>query len=309
MWPEKMDHPEVWTEKERTKKDIRWLVFFEPYPYFFKQGLDMDEVLQSDTKGVVRQLRVFERLSFIQIEDEEVQVLVDLLFRKNRKIISETQFSNNIFLADCFSTFHNKISEKIVNSTLFDFNPKELIKPYVDPSGQIKEEAALQAWLVFHITERTPEVEKIFGRFDVVINQVPASPFKPTIWMDKMDIFGYTLEKLADELLPTIVTFKIIELKTEFLDIPPAGKANPVDQVMNYVDWIANTRAGGDYSLIEAYLVAKGFSEKLKKYKDQHARRNYLLPRRPYTPNSWSNLKFVRYSADSSGNVELSLEE
>ena len=40
-----------------------------------------------------------------------------------------------------------------------------------------------------------------------------------------------------------------------------------IDQVMKYVDWINQEYAYGDYSMIEAYVVAADFSESVVKKK------------------------------------------
>jgi hypothetical protein len=142
------------------------------------------------------------------------------------------------------------------------------------------------------------------------MNQVGASPFKPPDWIDKIDIFGYRQQQFAKGLLPTITRFKIIEVKKDTNEeVAETAPANPIDQTMKYVDWIAHTRAGGDYSLVRAYLVTKGFSQDDMVHSEESSRRNYVLPRRPYTSNKWSGLNLVSYHASQHGEITLKLED
>ena len=56
----------------------RWGVFFEPSPYFFVKGADMDDVL-SYRPYAFRTLRAFEGLSFIKIDEEENRALKEYI--------------------------------------------------------------------------------------------------------------------------------------------------------------------------------------------------------------------------------------
>jgi hypothetical protein len=314
--PEKLlwDQPAAVSEPgstEEGEKDTRWVIFFEPHPHFMKLGLDMDEVLSSDKSGIVRQLPVFWKRSFIQIEDDEARVLTDLLFQKNREFLWE----------DIKEMFHPMVKVQDVRRSAdekatmgdYDFRPQRIVQKYIKRdggrAGSLSQEAALQAWLVFGLQERTPALESVFGRFDVIMNQVPASPFKPPDWMDKMDIFGYQTDSFAEGFAPTITGFKIIEVKRETnQELARNGPSNPIDQTMKYVDWVAHHRAGGDYSLVKAYLITKEFVDVDRLYASENAKRNYVLPRRPYNSRKWNQLTLVSYVASGEGEITLKAE-
>ena len=291
-------------------KDVRWVVFFEPFPRFMKRGLDMDEALTADKYGAMRQLRVFWKRSFMKIEDDEAQLLADLLFQKNRAALIAAQGNRQeggtkrFFDKSKMAAYHSAAAKK-ASSEGHAFDPARLVRKYIDEKGRISQEAALQAWLVYHLTEGTPWVKKIFGRFDVVINQVAASPFKPPDWMDKIDIFGYSNRRFVERLPPTVTTYKIIELKRKTNKEVAEEGPNPIDQTMKYVDWVANTRAGGDYSLVRAFLITKGFDADDIDYASKTARREYVVPRRPFTPDQWQRLTLVGYEAKADGEITL----
>jgi hypothetical protein len=53
---------------------------------------------------------------------------------------------------------------------------------------KIRHEMAIEAGVVDYI-KNTPN--GAFGKWDYLLHQVVASPFKPVDYMDKMDVFGY----------------------------------------------------------------------------------------------------------------------
>ena len=140
---------------------------------------------------------------------------------------------------------------------------------------------------------KASSVTAIFGKWDYICNLYPASPVKPRDYMDEMDIFGYSLAPAPNSIPPYVRTFKVIEVKSEGQAYTPS---NVVDQVMKYVNWISSTRAGGDYGLVEAYIVASDFDNELVDYAKQQAIRPYVIPKRPYATKEWSNLKLVKYA-------------
>ncbi|MDG6921107.1 MAG: hypothetical protein JRN59_06230 [Nitrososphaerota archaeon] len=295
-------------------KDVRWVVFYEPFPRFVKHGLDMDEALTADKYGAMRQLRVFWKRSFMEIEDDEAQLLADLLFQKNRAALIAAQGDRKGSDAKLFfdkskiAASHSAAAKKASNGA-YAFDPARIVRRYVVEEGRVTQEAALQAWLVYHLTEGTQWVKKIFGRFDVVINQVAASPFKPPDWMDKIDIFGYSRRKFVEGLPSTVTAYKIIELKRHTNKEVAEEGPNPIDQTMKYVDWIANTRAGGDYSLVKAFLITKGFDADDIGYAAKTAKREYVVPRRPFTPAEWHRFTLVSYEANADGEISLRKHE
>ena len=264
---------------------IRWRVLFRPSPAFFKIGVDMDEVLQADSAGVARSLRVFSNRSFLKLEDDESHLIATAILRRNQQPGAST-------FADHTNVVHSNLSQ---HPSLSGFQPDidELVAQDLHGS-QIRHEPTLQAWLVDALNQQRPETTAIFGDWNYVSNLYPASPLKPREYMDEIDIFGYVLSYPQAPIPPYVVRFKIIEVKIGPQSIAPS---NVIDQVMKYVDWVSNTRAGGDYSLVDAYVVAADFTDELVQYAAANGTRSYVIPRRPYETNIWTNLSLVTYQA------------
>ena len=56
------------------------------------------------------------------------------------------------------------------------------------PGGDIKHEMAIEAAILHKLSN---DSETLFGKWDYISHQVPASPFKPVDYMDRIDIFAY----------------------------------------------------------------------------------------------------------------------
>jgi hypothetical protein len=67
---------------------------------------------------------------------------------------------------------------------------------------------------------------------------------------------------------------------------------------MRYVDWIRDEYAGGDYSMIEAFLVAFEFSEEALSNLESKKNRNYTVGTNPAISKVWTNLQLVQYKYD-----------
>ena len=105
------------------------------------------------------------------------------------------------------------------------------------------------------------------------------------------DVLGYAKRSFTPQLSPTTVKYKVIEVKPDSVD-----SVETIDQVMKYVDWVAHTRAGGDYSLVDAYILANGYTDKVIKAATQRGVRSYVFTRRPYRSQEWKRLKLVQYT-------------
>jgi hypothetical protein len=275
--------------RQHREEDMRWLVFFRPDPAFFTRGLDMDEVLQGDMRGVVRGLRVFEKRSFIQVEDDEAQVMADLLLRRNTDAAGYLAQADGQIFPDQSIFYQARIGAQADRLAAHKIDVDGLLARYVR-EGIVAHEALLQAWLAHALTVRHPEVTTIFGAWDYVANQMPASPQKPVMYMDRIDLFGYTTQRLSPNFPPTIMRYKAVELKKDLI-----GDVNVINQMLKYVDWLAHTRAGGDYSMVDAYLVASGYTPEVIDYACDAGVRDYITPYRPYQKQQWSQLTLVRY--------------
>ena len=104
--------------------------------------------------------------------------------------------------------------------------------------------------------------------------------------MDKMDIFGYKNIIGYD----TISKFVIIEIKKDQAEI------EVIDQIMKYVDFVTESYAHGDYSMIEAYVVSLNFSEEVIKRRNEICVRNYSVGSRPARACAWSDVKLITYN-------------
>ena len=281
-------NPDDYLWRENGEENLRWVVFFEPYPYFFKTGLDMDEVLASDVKGVVRSLRVFERVSFIQMEDEEAQVILDLLLRRNEDVLNGYPSPDRVFDSRAEQN-HARLRERDLTHYRIDLDG--LIRKHANRDGSVGHEALVHAWLTSALAQRQEQAVKIFGNWDYVTNQYPASPQKPVRYMDRIDIFGYVEKTISPEAAPTVLRYKVVEIKRD-----EVTNEEDVNQLIKYVDWIAHTRAGGDYSLVEAYFVAHGYDDAVVRYVQGTLPRGFITPRRPYAPAQWDQLQLIRYT-------------
>ncbi len=248
---------------------------FEPYPAFFKKGIDMDAILQNKDNPF-RSVRTLWKLSFIKMDDEESNSLFRVLIKANEDNIDDPETH---FLFD--QTFHMRLSRL----ALYDYRLKRqaLISSCTDEvSGHVKHEMALEAALCDILTSdnRSP-----FGKWDYVSHQVAASPFKPVDYMDKMDIFGYRYIPGYD----VKSKYLIAELKKDI------ASKDIVEQIMKYVDWVSNEYAHKDYSMIEAYIVAADFDEEVKTLVREYCIRNFTKGFRPTEFCVWNNLKMVKY--------------
>lgn len=253
----------------------RVFCLFEPAPVFFKEGVDMDEVLQN--KNVpFRSVRTLWKLSFIKMDDEESDALFSIILKHNEAIMRKKQLH---FLFD--ESFHISLRTKKLET--YKLSYASLINSCRD-GDVLKHEMAIEATLCSKLTH---EDISPFGKWDYISHQVVASPFKPVDYMDKMDVFGY---KYIDG-YSIKSKYIIVELKKE--DAP----IDVIEQIMKYVDWVADEYANGDYSMIEAYIVASNFNSEIKQSVKKNCVRNYNKGFRPTKFCTWNFVKLVKYNA------------
>lgn len=83
----------------------RMLCTFTGSPYFFENGVDMDDVLTSNPEKF-KMLRAFWKLSFIKFGDEENKALIDFILKNNEQNLLNQR---NIFTES--KTTHTRIRE------------------------------------------------------------------------------------------------------------------------------------------------------------------------------------------------------
>jgi hypothetical protein len=262
---------------DKSSINNRCICTFKPSPNFFKQGIDMDDVLSSKP-GSFRMLRAFWKLSFLKIDDEENKALKDTILKTNEEFINSKRHN---FKID--SNLHKHIRETI--NSKYKLNSDNILS-LCSNNDFIKHEMALEAGIIDFLSNNK---NSIFGAWDYLSHQVIASPFKPIDYMDKMDIFGYKFIQNFD----TISKFLLIEIKKD--------KANveAIDQIMKYVDWVNQEYSFGDYSMINAFVVAYNFPEEVVEYRNKVCKRNYIKGRRPAVSDEWSNVRLISYSFDN----------
>lgn len=112
--------------------------------------------------------------------------------------------------------------------------------------------------------------------------------------MDKIDIFGY--ERISEEFL-SINRFMCIEVKRN------EAEFDLIDQIMKYVDWINQEYSYGDYHMIDAYVVAFDYSDKVIQHARKIGIRNYTKGVRDSIQNLvWDNLHLLKYEYDEQSN-------
>lgn len=272
----------LWDEGEDSI-DQRWLCTFKPEPYFFKNGIDMDDVLSSNPSDF-KMLRAFWKVSFIKFDDTENQAFKDIIIRYNQNAFSKKQ---NIFPSN-YQNYHTKLLKK---NNLVEYSLKigHLLKS-CSTDKSLKHEMAIEAGILTQLSNNDVRTISTFGNWDYLSHQVIASPFKPIDYMDKIDILGY---RYITGFKPTTSKYLVIEIKKD------KGTKDSVDQLLKYIDWVKDEYCFGNYNMIEAYLVAFNFDDDLSEYVKNNANRKYIIGRRPAQSLEWSNLKLVKYVFDS----------
>lgn len=248
---------------------------FKPSPYFFEQGVDMDDALSSNPEKF-RMLRAMWKVSFIKVDEEEDKALMDIILKRNEE---QLYLREKIF--NYFPKKHEYIKHNVTNA--YRMSAYKILASCKDEANsKIKHEMAIEAALCDLLSKRS---DTLFGHWDYVSHQVVASPFKAVDYMDKMDIFGYRYIEGYD----TISKYMVIEIKKD------EAQKEVIDQIMKYVDWVQGEYAHGDYSMIEAYIVAEDFSQEVIEYKNKRCIRYFTKGFRPSISCIWSNIKLIQY--------------
>lgn len=259
----------------------RCICFFKPHPFFFKKSVDMDEALSS-APSKFKMLRAMWKLSFVKIDDEEAQALFDIILKSNE---DNLQNGTNIFPFD--SSVHDKAYHRIKQHhrmeaySILAHCSNGLQEP-------LKHEMAIEAYLCSVLGQ---ENDTPFGKWDYISHQVVASPFKPIDYMDKIDLFGYRYIRGYK----TISKYLVAEIKKD------SATTDVIDQIMKYVDWVNQEYTHGDYSMIEAYVIASNYPEEVIQKRDAECIRNYIKGYRPSEAAKWSNVRLIRYEYNEEG--------
>lgn len=259
--------------KKKENLSNHWVCLFTPSPSFYLDGVDMDDLLAYKPQNLKR-IRTFWKTSFIKVDDLENETIKEFIYLRNMASTSTVTFNDVI---------HKRIASKL--NAGYIINPMDLIPYCLDSSGGcLRHEMALEAILVDALTNGKID---LFGKWDFVTHQVCASPFKPIDYMDKIDIFAYKFKVIEDS--KVITKYLIIELKAK------EANDDTVTQVSKYVDYVCKEFAFGDYSLIEAYVVANDISGIDTKKARVNASRSYNIGSHPIVAKQWCDLHLVKY--------------
>ena len=261
----------------------RCLCLFEPDPFFFTDGIDMDDVLSSNPSAF-KMLRAFWKLSFIKFDDDENQAFRDIILKRNQDFLNLEGENTNKFP---FDPIHSKISRSLsINDYSLNSGISSILSSCAD-GDYLRHEMAIEVGLIHQLSIKDPQTCKIFGTWDYLSHQVIASPFKPIDYMDKMDLFGYSY--IPDH-LPTKSHILVGEIKK--------GNAieEDIDQLLKYVDWVKDEYCYGDYSMIDAFLITYDFPEIIIRHKQNVGLRQYTIGVRPAQSLEWSNINLVKYA-------------
>lgn len=260
---------------------------FKPAPFYFENGIDMDDALSSNPSAF-KMLRAMWKVSFIKIDDVENKALIDIILKRNEERL-ETRQGVFDFSPEVHEDIFNRASS--VSNRLTAYN----ILLSASQGSLVRHEMAIEAALCEKLISNntTP-----FGKWDYISHQVVASPFKAIDYMDKMDVFGYRFI----EGFSTISKYLVIEIKKD------AANIDVIEQIMKYVDWIQKEYAYGDYSMIEAYVVAADFSEEIIEKRNRECVRYFTKGFRPSESCIWNSLRLIKYEYNQETG-ELQFEE
>jgi len=264
----------------------RLLCCFKPSPHFFKEGIDMDDVLGSNPTKF-RMLRLIQQVSFIKVDDEENQSMKDIILKRSLTALSSPNTSNTFTTK--YKVKHKEISSKINAS--YRVSLEKVLPNFCNKiTGELTHEMLVECAILNQLTKKVKNTINTFGQWDYLSHQIGASPFKPVAYMDRMDIFGYSY---IPDFSPTIQKYLVIEVKRQ------KAFQNDLNQLMKYVDWVKNEYSNQDYSQINAFLVANDFEDNIMNDAEKIVVRNYTYGNRPTRPASWANLKLIKYSYDN----------
>ena len=263
--------------EERDSNMHQFICTFKPSPYFFKQGVDMDEILMFSSDKI-KSLRFFSGMTFMKLDDVESEAIKNIIARKNEEYLSEDKKEMHFEFDE---SVHHNIAKKISGTNAYDLSIFDYIQ--FDSKERVKSEYYIEGATMDLL--RNYESKNI-GKWDFVARQYPASPPKPSEYKETMDLFGY---RYVPGFPGAVSQYIVIELK--------AGRINKdnVQQTMKYVDWISRKYTNGDYSMIKAYTIGCDKENEVEEDIKGIIERNYITDCRPVENKSWKELKILSY--------------
>lgn len=264
--------------EEKSPDNHHFVCAFKPAPFFFKNGIDMDEVLMFSPEKI-RALRFFSGKTFIKLDDVENEAIRGVIARKNEEFLSDAHNEEHFLYSE---KVHQQVEEKIKgNKEAYRLSIFDFIK--YQPNGNVSSEYYLEGAIMDLLRNHK---SSLLGEWDFIARQYPASPPKPSEYVEAMDLFGY---RYVAGFPNAISKYLVIEFKTGMIT------KDSVQQTMKYVDWISKEYTKGDYSMIEAYTVGADKDDDIQQQIEDIIERNYVVEGRPVENRKWNNLKILSY--------------
>lgn len=277
----------------------RWALAFKPSPFFFTDGIDMDDLLLSNP-AAFRSLRTFHQRSFIQFDDEENRAFRAAFLRKFEHVLSDADLQSDTTIPCGYENTIDRIrNNKMPGIEASPIDLANLFLHYRTGEG-LRNEMAVEIGLLHALRHGEPSAVETFGSWDYLAHQVHASPFKPIEYMDKIDVFGYRWIRGCEE--KVISKYLIVEIKCGAAQLADTSPVKDYDQLMKYVDWVCTQYAHGDYSMIEAYLLAQSFDFSSCKLMKEATKRSYVNGHEAKT-QYWDNFNCATYRATPEGTL------
>lgn len=265
--------------EEKDSNIHKFTCTFEPAPYFFKEGVDMDEVLTFCPEKI-RALRFFSNMSFIKLDDVESEAIKNVIARKNERFLSaEAKEYHFEYSEDVHAAMKEKLHNSPNDYVLSIFNHIQYKN-----NGNVASEYYIEGAIMDLL--RNGYVSEYIGRWDFIGRQYPASPPKPSEYEEAMDLFGY---RYVPGFPNAISKYLVIELKVGTIN------KNHVQQTMKYVDWISREYTKGDYSMIEAYTIGYDKEDGIEDNISDIIERNYIIESHPVENEKWKELRILSY--------------
>ena len=276
----------------RKRVSKRWGFAFRAAPHFFANGVDMDDLLNSNPPAF-RSLRTFWKRSFIHFDEEENKAFKSAIIRLNQTALASNE--PDLFLSSRDWTEDNPSANSFAAAGPLDISL--LLKERRQRTGASGSEMTVECALLDALARQDGTAIECFGRWDYLSHQVAASPFKPVDYMDRMDVFGYRWVPGYEH--EVISKYLIVEIKKDIADNRNESQVRDYEQLMKYVDWVCEQYAHGDYSMIEAYLLASDFQPsnseaELASNMHDNVTRAYVVGHNAST-RQWDDVNLVKY--------------
>lgn len=277
------------------KEHFPFICLFKSSPFFFKEGVDMDDVLTSNPDAF-KMLRVFHQRSFIKIDDVENTALKAFIIRKNEDCLETFDEDKHYNSSDQESSRKTINDLFVVDKDKFILNSKSIFDEGYDGTRRCPHRIKSETYIEGMILDYVKRENRLLGYWDFISRQFPASPAKPTEYVDFMDVFGYRYVK-GYEKDGIISKYVIMELKSKEVN------EDTILQVMKYVDWVCKEFCYGDYSMIEAYIIGYEMSNNTLLDDNKKLYTRNFIKSSKHNANrgidvetiEWQEVKFVSY--------------